>query len=162
MNDPKEIRFIDPHYNELFRIPDGGYITITRPDGEQLTRQCRYMGESHLIMEGNTYHICELAEKMEAIGAVCKPEPDPEMVSGYRIKDRVPVGDKIFVLGHNPFAVEPFVTWQGHKTEPGYDWGHYFKDKSNAEADLVRRVYAERTDTPYKPPTEKKNREQER
>lgn len=31
--DNKEIRFIDSHYNELFRIPDGGQIMITTPDG---------------------------------------------------------------------------------------------------------------------------------
>ncbi len=31
----KGIRFIDPHYKELFRIPDGGKIVITEPGGNR-------------------------------------------------------------------------------------------------------------------------------
>ena len=31
--DNKEIRFVDSHYNELFRIPDGGKIEITYDKG---------------------------------------------------------------------------------------------------------------------------------
>ena len=34
--DNKEIRFIDSHYNELFRIPDGGQILITTVKGDKI------------------------------------------------------------------------------------------------------------------------------
>ena len=30
-----DVRFIDPQYNELFRVPDGGVVQITYPDGHQ-------------------------------------------------------------------------------------------------------------------------------
>ena len=71
MND-KEIRFIDSNYKELFRIPDGGKINITLNDGEQLTRQCKYIDDYHFKLSevdsnyGNVYHICQFAELMES------------------------------------------------------------------------------------------------
>ena len=37
--DGKEIRFIDSHYKDLFRIPDGGYIQIHYPD-ETVVKPC--------------------------------------------------------------------------------------------------------------------------
>lgn len=40
------IRFIDPHYKELFRIPDGGKI-ITYDWGEKVEKSCRYIDEYH-------------------------------------------------------------------------------------------------------------------
>ena len=42
--DNKEIRFIDSHYNELFRIPDKGVITVTYPDGHKENKLCRQGG----------------------------------------------------------------------------------------------------------------------
>lgn len=162
MSAENEIRFINSRYQELFCIQDGEYITITRPEGELLTRQCKRLDECHLSVEGNVYHICEFAEKMERIGAVYAPEPIPENVHGYVIKNRVPVGELTFVLAHNPNAVQPFVTWQAHKEREGYDWGHYFPKKQDAETDLIRRVHAERTGTPYRPAQEKKIGERER
>lgn len=59
------IRFIDPHYKELFRIPDGDKIRITLNNGEQLDRECRYIDEYHLEVGNNLYHICEFAQRME-------------------------------------------------------------------------------------------------
>ena len=38
MDEKKEIRFITPNYDELFRIPDGGSIVVTRPEGEEYIR----------------------------------------------------------------------------------------------------------------------------
>ena len=70
------IRFIDSCYNELFRIPDGGQIRITYPDGETYTRRCRYIDDCHVeIGTGscNLFHICEFAERMERNGAVVEP-----------------------------------------------------------------------------------------
>lgn len=67
------IRFIDPHYKELFRIPDGDKIRITLNDGEQLDRECRYIDDYHLEVENNLYHICEFAERMEEAGKTVIP-----------------------------------------------------------------------------------------
>lgn len=72
----KTIRFIDSKYRELFQIPDGASITITYPPGDDrwtLTRPCRYIDEAHVRVGSNDYHICEFAERMEALGARYQP-----------------------------------------------------------------------------------------
>lgn len=61
----KEIRFIDSHYNELFRIPDGGQITIHYPDGHKENRVCQYIDDYHTYINGVCFHICQFAEIME-------------------------------------------------------------------------------------------------
>ena len=145
----KEIRFIDSGYQELFRIPDGGYITITREDGEQMTRKCRHHGECHVDIGTNLFHLCEFAERMERVGSSYAPCPEPEIVQGYRITDKSFVGDKVFVLAHNPDAVQPWVTWQGQRDTPGYDCGHYWSDRSTASTDYLRRTDAALTGRAY-------------
>jgi hypothetical protein len=87
---------------------------------------------------------------MEKIRAVYLPEPEPEFVQGYLIRDRSPVGGKVFVLGHNPNAPQPYVTWQGYQGIAGYDWGHYFSTYSDA-SDFFLRADAERRGISYKP-----------
>ena len=77
--DQKTIRFIDSHYNDLFHIPDGGRIRITRGNGEELIRQCKYIDGYHLSLHkegdeyGNTFHICEFAEICERNGNTYEP-----------------------------------------------------------------------------------------
>ena len=144
-----EIRFITSNYKELFRIPDGGYITITHVGGEQLVRQCKYHGDCHVDVGNNVYHICEFAEIIERNDKAIAPCPEPEVVHGYMITDRMPVNDKVFVLANNPDAVQPWVTWQGRNDCPGYDWGHYWSNRSDAWSDYFRRADAERTGKPY-------------
>lgn len=67
----KGIRFIDSGYKELFRIPDGDQIRITRSDGTFADRTCRYIDDCHVEI-GNgwdsLFHICEFAEQMEQCG----------------------------------------------------------------------------------------------
>jgi hypothetical protein len=145
----KEIVFINSNYDELFRIPDGGYITITHSDGEQLIRKCQFHGGCHVDIGSNVYHVCDFAERMERNGSVYEPCPEPEVVSGYIITHRMPVNDKVFVLAHNPNAVQPWVTWQGRNDRTGYDWGHYWPERSQAWSDYFRRVDSERTGEPY-------------
>jgi len=145
----KDIRFINSDYKELFRIPDGGYITISQSDGEQLVRKCKYHGECHVDIGSSVYHICEFAERMERNGSDYEPCPEPEVVQGYMITDRTFVHDKVFVLAHNPKAVQPWVTWQGRNDRPGYDWGHYWQSRSEAWSDYFRRADAERMGKPY-------------
>ena len=66
------IRFINPHYQELFRIPDGDQIRIMKPDGEKQDRTARFIDEYHVEIGGgfgsSLYHICEFAERMEYLG----------------------------------------------------------------------------------------------
>ena len=69
----KYIRFINSDYKTLFHLPDGGRIRITRPGGQQLEQICRFNDEYHTYVGGYLYHICEFAERMEAIGAKYEP-----------------------------------------------------------------------------------------
>lgn len=69
----KGIRFIDPHYKELFRIPDGDQIRITLSNGKQLDRICRYIDDCHVEVGDYLYHICEFAERMEQNGNTVIP-----------------------------------------------------------------------------------------
>ena len=72
----KEIRFIDSDYNELFRIKDGEYITVTTPNGVT-ERRCKYIDEYHTQIGYNTFHICEFAELMERGGSTYRPKDTP-------------------------------------------------------------------------------------
>lgn len=70
------IRFIDTHYNDLFRVPDGGRVRITSRSGEQRECVCRYIDEYHAEIgsgSGALFHICEFAEHMEASGSTAEP-----------------------------------------------------------------------------------------
>lgn len=74
------IRFIDSSYNELFRIPDGGKIRITYPDGDRREESCRYIDPYHVEVGSgsmNLFHICEFAERMEECGARIEPLDTP-------------------------------------------------------------------------------------
>jgi hypothetical protein len=62
----------------------------------------------------------------------------------------MPVGDKVYVMAHNPDAVQKYVTWQGYEDKSrGYDWGHYWSSRSDAWTDCFRRAESERTGVPY-------------
>lgn len=69
------IRFIDSHYKELFRIPDGGSIQIDYPKHPEWNHsaECQYIDDYHTRIGNNVFHICEFAEKMEASGAIYHP-----------------------------------------------------------------------------------------
>ena len=114
MSNANEIRFIDFHYNELFRIPDGGSIVVTRPDGEEWVGICKYLDDCHFDVNGECMHIYQFAEIMQRVRASYMPEASPEINAGYRIMRRHFAGGKVFKLGHNPDAVMPYVTWQSY------------------------------------------------
>ncbi len=163
MSETKEIRFIDPHYNELFRIQDGGRIVVTRPDGEQWVGECKYLDECHVAVNGECYHICQFAEIQQRIGATYMPEQEPEMVGDYRIIARTFTGNKIFKMGHCADAVQPYATWQCDQSDPAHCyWGHYWTDKSTARRDFFLRADSERTGRAYDHTTlmEPKNHEE--
>ena len=67
------IRFIDSNYNEMFRIADGGKISITKSNGERTEKFCRYIDDYHLEVGTNLYHICEFAELCEKNGVIVEP-----------------------------------------------------------------------------------------
>ena len=69
----KGIRFITPHYKEVFRIPDGDQVRITTSDGEKMDYVCRYIDDYHVEVGRNLYHICEFAERMEQAGNTVVP-----------------------------------------------------------------------------------------
>ena len=69
----KGIRFIDSHYKELFRIPDGGKVKIHYSWNEDQIRTCRYIDDYHVEIGSNLYHICEFAERMEQNGNTVIP-----------------------------------------------------------------------------------------
>ena len=148
--DGKEIRFVNIEGREIFRIPDGGYIVMTRPEGEEYIYECKYRDDYHTFINGNVYHIDEYAARMYAIGARLRPDPEPETNVGYRIIQRNHVKDKVFKLGFNPNAVQKYVTWQSYPDNPAqYDWGHYWNDRSIANTDLFRRTDAEKRGKSY-------------
>lgn len=74
----KEIRFIDPHYRELFRIKDGEKIIITTERGEKLERECHYIDEYHTQVGNYPFHICEFAECMQRNGNTYEPKEKQE------------------------------------------------------------------------------------
>ena len=84
------IRFIDPHYKELFRIPDGGKIIITYEWGEKAEKSCRYIDEYHTEIGNSLYHICEFAERMGKNGHTYEPKPEepPQAAKSVKQKDR--------------------------------------------------------------------------
>lgn len=72
----KGIRFVTAFGKEIFRLPDGEKIQITRPDGEKVLRSCRYIDEMHVEIGGgwdNLYHIDQFAELMEQCGKKVAP-----------------------------------------------------------------------------------------
>lgn len=72
-NAERGIRFIDPHYQEQFRITDGEKISIKLGDGKTMERTCRYIDDYHLEVGTNLYHICEFAELCERNGHTVEP-----------------------------------------------------------------------------------------
>ena len=73
--DGKDIRFIDSHYKDLFRISDGGCIQIHYLD-ETVVKPCKFIDEYHTQIGNNVFHICQFAEIMERNGASYMAEPE--------------------------------------------------------------------------------------
>ena len=73
---PKDIRLINSHYDDLYRIPDGGVIQVDYPDGRSFTARLEYLDDYHFDMGGlgNVFHICQFAEVMGRNNADFYPE----------------------------------------------------------------------------------------
>lgn len=73
-----------------------------------------------------------------------KPAEEKEFAGKYEIIDRIEAGQKVFALGYNEKAANPYGTWQGYKNSRGnFDWGHYFDTHEAAKADLHDRAAKE-------------------
>ena len=70
-----DVRFIDPIYNELFRVPDGCVVQMTYPDGHQRSEVVEYLDDYHMKIGSSVQHICEFAERMARSHAIVEPEP---------------------------------------------------------------------------------------
>ena len=67
-----------------------------------------------------------------------------EFNEGYEIIKIERVGNKEFVLGHNPNAPDPYVTWKRNVGTTDYYWGNYFTDEERALKNFKQRVQAEK------------------
>ena len=66
-----------------------------------------------------------------------------EINEGYVIRRTILFDNKCgFVIGEDPKAPNPFVTWQFNERDgrQGYFWGHYHYTPEQAEADFQERV----------------------
>ena len=71
------------------------------------------------------------------------PEREKQIVhQGYAIIDRMQAGAVEFVLGENPRAQQPYVTWRHTIGDAPTDfyWGHYFGSYHKAKVDLKNRA----------------------
>ena len=73
-NGKRDCRFIDPHYNLLFTVPDGGSVILTEIDGTRKVLPCTYIDDYHAKIGSSVFHISEFAECMHEKGAVYQPE----------------------------------------------------------------------------------------
>ena len=143
----KTIRFIDSDYRELFQIPDGASITITYPPGDgrgTLTRPCQYIDEAHVRVGNSDYHVCEFAERMEALGAKYQPA---DQLRDMELTSFTPGEERFFTynreegntcVGHlagdfNYQGDRFHAHWQGRKND---------RNTSEFQAELHSAVYA--------------------
>ena len=88
----RDCRFIDPQYNELFTVPDGGNVVLTYIDGTKKVLPCTYIDDYHAKIGNGVYHICEFAECMHERGTVYQPE-HPNRTEKYGIYEIYQISD---------------------------------------------------------------------
>lgn len=91
-NGKRDCRFIDPHYNELFTVPDGSNVVLTYIDGTKKVLPCTYIDDYHARIGSSVYHICEFAECMHERGTVYQPE-HPNGTEKYGIYEIYQIND---------------------------------------------------------------------
>ena len=111
----KGIRFIDPHYKELFRIPDGGQVRILREGCASIDRTCRYIDDCHVEV-GNgwdsLFHICQFAEQMERCHNTVLPLTPPLPEKCFAILPSS--GELIAIERYKPgYQVSPMAHFKG-------------------------------------------------
>ena len=112
------------------RTPDGGYKAGAGMDG-------MYM------MTGQVFQPLQDENGRIVAFMAQTPEREKQIVhQGYAIIDRMQAGAVEFVLGENPRAPHPYVTWRHTIGDAPTDfyWGHYFGSYHKAKADLKTRA----------------------
>lgn len=112
------------------RTPDGGYKAGAGMDG-------MYM------MTGQVFQPLQDENGRIVAFMAQTPEREKQIVhQGYAIIDRMQAGAVEFVLGENPRAPQPYVTWRHTIWDAPTDfyWGHYFGSYHKATADLKNRA----------------------
>lgn len=70
------ISFLDEHYEERFRLPDGGRMRVTYANDDRQDFVCRYVDDYHFEMgtgSDTCCHINQFAEKMAQCGCLVEP-----------------------------------------------------------------------------------------
>lgn len=126
------------------RTPDGGYKAGAGMDG-------MYM------MTGQVFQPLQDENGRIVAFMAQTPEREKQIVhQGYAIIDRMQAGAVEFVLGENPRAPQPYVTWRHTIGDAPTDfyWGHYLNTYPQAKADLKKRAQEYiRMDREDKPPS---------
>ena len=71
-----DVRLINSHYDDLYRVPNHGVIQVDRSDGSSYTARVEHLDDYHFDLGeyGNVYHICQFGEMMERTGSTAYPE----------------------------------------------------------------------------------------
>ena len=112
------------------RTPDGGYKAGAGMDGMYMMTDQVFQP----LQDENGRIVAFMAQT---------PEREKQIVhQGYAIIDRMQAGAVEFVLGENPRAPQPYVTWRHTIGDAPTDfyWGHYFGSYHKAKADLKNRA----------------------
>ena len=66
-----DVRLINSHYDDLYRVPNHSVIQIDRSDGSSYTARVEHLDDYHFDLGeyGNVYHICQFGEIMERNGS---------------------------------------------------------------------------------------------
>lgn len=116
----KGIRFIDPHYKELFRIPDGGQIRILREDGTHTDWICRYIDDCHVEVGNSLFHICQFAEQMERNNNKVIPLTPPLPEKCFTVQPSS--GELIAIERYKPgYQVSPMAHFKGKTSQQTAD-----------------------------------------
>ena len=113
----------------------------TLPDG---AFDYAYLKAHPILVEDFTKYTRKLYEDL-GVERFALPgrEESGQMVQGYQLQRAIQFNDdRGFAIGHNPVAVQPFVTWQ-FTVENGkrdFYWGHYKSDEKSAGDDYAVRV----------------------
>jgi hypothetical protein len=159
--DNKPIRFVDSNYNELFIVPDGGYISMTRMDGLEYFAQCGYIDDYSFFYGDVRLDIVDFMDRREQNGTIVKAVEPPAIIGGYRVDSRIAVGQKVFVSAVNRKVAKSkqYCTWQTHDGKRIESGIRYFPDGVESGIDIMRRAAGEHSGIPYIPvPAEKNTR----
>ena len=60
--------------------------------------------------------------------------------AGYTIEEQMTIKGNTYVMGHNPKAPAPYVTWAYVPDRDYYTFGHYFSSEADARSSMIRRA----------------------